>query len=81
MRYAIVYGGLAGAIVIAVIVSGLVFDRPSHFQSVAFGYLVMLIALSMIFFGVKRYRDVEQGGVIRFGTALGVGIAIAIVAG
>lgn len=81
MRYALIYGALSGAIVIAVIVAGLAFDLPSHLQSEWFGYLVMLVALSLIFIGVKRYRDVECGGVIRFGRAFALGLGIATVAG
>lgn len=45
----------------------------------AIGYLNMLIALSMVFVGIKRYRDEVQGGVIRFGTAFLVGLGIAAV--
>jgi hypothetical protein len=81
MRYALIYGAIAGAIVIAVITAGLAFELPNHFQSMWFGYLVMLTALSLIFIGVKRYRDAECGGTIRFGRAFGVGLAIAVVAG
>ena len=36
------------------------------FGTVWFGYLVMLVALTFIFVGVKRYRDVERGGGIKF---------------
>jgi hypothetical protein len=79
MRYALVYGGLAGAIAITIIVATLALDLTGH--SLWFGYLVMLAALTMIFVGVKRYRDVECGGVIRFGRAFGLGLGIAIVAG
>ena len=80
MRYALVYGGIAGAIVISVLVAGLAFDLHSHATSEWFGYLVMLVALSLIFVGIKRYRDVECGGVIRFGRAFGLGLGIAAVA-
>jgi hypothetical protein len=80
MRYALVYGGMAGAIVIGVLVAGLAFDLHSHATSEWFGYLVMLVALSLIFVGVKRYRDVECGGIIRFGRAFGLGLGIAAVA-
>ena len=52
----------------------------NHTSSVWFGYLVMLIALSLIFVGVKRYRDVECGGVIRFWRAFGLGVGTAVVA-
>ncbi|BCW87208.1 hypothetical protein sos41_03350 [Alphaproteobacteria bacterium SO-S41] len=45
------------------------------------GYLIMLIALSTVFVAIKRRRDVELGGVIRFWPALGLGLAISIVAG
>ena len=41
----------------------------------------MLVALSYIFVGVKRYRDIDRGGVIKFLPAFGVGLAIAVVAG
>lgn len=45
------------------------------------GYLIMIISLSLIFFGVKNYRDEEQGGVINFGKAFLVGLGIAVMAG
>lgn len=80
MKYALIYGAIAGAIVIGVLVAGLAFDLHSHATSEWFGYLVMLIALSLIFVGVKRYRDVECGGIIGFGRAFGIGLGIAAVA-
>ena len=80
MRYALVYGGIAGAIVIGVLVGSFMLDLPNHTSSMWFGYLIMLVALSLIFVGVKRYRDVECGGVIRFGRALGLGLGISAVA-
>lgn len=81
MRYALTYGGIAGLIVIGTIVAGLTFaERDGFFTSEYLGYLVMLLALSLIFIGVKRYRDVELGGVIRFLPALKLGLGIAAVA-
>jgi hypothetical protein len=83
MKYALVYGLLSGAVVAGVIVAGLVFmgHDSGVFGTVWFGYLIMLVALTFIFVGVKRYRDVERGGVIKFLPALGLGLAIALVAG
>lgn len=81
MRYVLIYGAIAGSITIAVIASTFVFDLPDHLHSEWFGYLVMLAAMSLIFVGVKRYRDVECGGTIRFVPALMVGLGIAVVAG
>ena len=45
------------------------------------GYIVMLLALSMIFIGTRQYRDRALGGVIRFAPALLVGLGISAVAG
>ena len=82
VRYAIVYGGLSGLIIIAVLVAGLALhSRFSGFASEWFGYLVMLVALTFVFVGVKRFRDVDRGGIIGFGRALAVGLGIAAVAG
>ena len=80
MRYTLVYGGLSGAVAISVLVFSLAFNLPNHSHSLWFGYLVMLVALSLIFVGVKRYRDVECGGVVTFGRAFAIGLGIALVA-
>jgi len=79
-RYALIYGAIAGAIAAAVLTVGIASGSSNHTTSLWFGYLVMLVALSLIFVGVKRYRDVQCGGVIRFGRAFGLGLAIAAVA-
>ncbi len=81
MKYLIIYGGIAGAIAITIISATLALNLPSHSTSIFVGYLVMLVALSLIFVGVKRYRDVECGGVIRFGRAFGLGVGMAVLAG
>jgi hypothetical protein len=44
-------------------------------------YAVMLVALTLVFVGIKQYRDRVLGGVIRFGPALLVGLAISAIAG
>lgn len=83
LRIALVYGAISGLIVIGVMTAGIAMSggEKTAASSQAFGYLIMLIALSMIFFGIKRYRDRDLGGVIKFGPAFGLGLAIAAVAG
>lgn len=81
MKYPLTYGLLSGLVIIATMLTGiLVTDQQNFFSSEWFGYLVMLIALSFIFVGVKRYRDVERGGVIGFKPAFLMGLSIAAVA-
>lgn len=81
-RIILVFGAIAG-LVVAVPMCLLVANAEpgsaatSHFT----GYLIMLLALSLVFFGVKQLRDRELGGVIRFVPALLAGLGISAVAG
>ena len=79
-RLILVYGGIAGTVELALLAltMGLVSDHGN--MGMVLGYLSMLIAMSMVFVGVKRFRDEQQGGVIRFGKAFLVGLGIAGVA-
>ncbi len=79
---AVIYGAIAGLIVIGTMILGFVLGEGGGIlTSQWLGYLVMLIALSLIFFGVKKYRDQELGGVIGFLPAFGTGLLIAAIAG
>ncbi len=81
IRIALIYGAIAGSVVIASMIMGFIAsDNEGAFSSAVFGYLIMLVALTMIFVGVKRYRDRDLGGVIKFGPAFGLGLMIAAVA-
>ncbi len=75
--------GVIGGIVVAIPT----FTIPVQFRhnipdslAMAIGYATMLVALTAVFLGIKHQRDVVQGGVIKFLPALGVGLAISIVA-
>jgi hypothetical protein len=82
MKYALTYGGIAGAITVSLVSAMIGLDLTGHDDTAMWvTYLIMLIALSLIFVGVKRYRDVECGGVIRFGRAFLLGLGMAAVAG
>lgn len=75
------YGAIAGLVVglplfaITVAMKGQTLE-----YGVVLGYLTMLVALSLVFVAIKRRRDVDLGGVIRFWPALGLGVAISAVA-
>jgi len=78
------YGTVAGLIVgVPMTLFALAFAKNGHepfAHGMLFGYLTMLIALSAVFVAVKRYRDNELGGVIRFWPAFGLGLGISFVA-
>ena len=80
-RFVLIYGILAGVISILLILISFTFGDESSCGSIWLGYLIMLAALSLIFAGIKRYRDIELGGVIRFWVATGMGLGIAMVSG
>lgn len=79
------YGAISGAIVIAVLVAGIALSDAQGdghlFSSEVFGYLVMIVALSMIFLAIRDYRNKKLGGVIKFLPALGLGLLVAAIAG
>jgi hypothetical protein len=43
------------------------------------GYASMVIALSMIFFGIKSYRDKRAGGTIKFWKGVQIGLLITLI--
>jgi hypothetical protein len=82
-RIILVFGSISGLIVAALMVGSIALSGPEHSGSGAMfvGYLFMLVALSFIFVAVKRHRDVNLGGTIRFWPALAIGLGITLVAG
>lgn len=81
LRHSLIYGGLSATVLAAFIaVIGTLHEKVAFVSTLTFGYSVMLVAMSFVFVGVKRYRDVEGGGVIKFGRALGLGLLIALIA-
>jgi hypothetical protein len=83
LRSVLSYGVVAGLIVgvplfgLTVVLHG----HPPTSYGAVIGYTIMLIALSTIFVAIKRRRDVDLGGVIKFWPALGLGLGISLVAG
>lgn len=82
-KVTLIFGLLAGVIVsvFMVIIMGLCENGKISFDNSDFiGYGSMVIALSMIFFGIKSYRDNYLNGAIKFGKGLQVGMLITLVA-
>ncbi len=78
LSFGVAAGLLAGVPLFAL----LILNRgapPKH--GMLIGYTIMLVALSLVFVAIKRRRDDELGGVIRFWPAFALGLAISLVAG
>ena len=82
-RKILIYGVLAG-LVVGSVLSALMVSMGDHApseSSMLIGYLTMLVGLSAVFIGIKRHRDLDLGGVIRFWPAFGMGLAMSVIAG
>ncbi|HEU5290029.1 MAG TPA: DUF4199 domain-containing protein [Cyclobacteriaceae bacterium] len=79
----LIYGLIAGSIVAAV----MFITMPMYQNGVlnldngeTIGYTTMVIALSLVFFGIKSFRDNHSNGAISFGKGFKVGILITLIA-
>ena len=74
--------GLIIALILILVVSILYFAFSPQFLmdlGEVFGYATMVIAMLLVYFGIKRYRDKELNGKISFGQAFGMGVYIAVI--
>jgi hypothetical protein len=82
-KIVLVYGLIAGAIVGGMMLITMPLYEKGTLDiknGEIVGYTTMVVALSLIFFGVKSFRDQYAKGVITFGKGLRVGILITVVA-
>lgn len=81
----IIYGVIAGIIVSVLMLAAV--NYLSHCNgnvdydiSILTGYASMLLAFSLVFVGIRNYRDKYNEGVISFGKAFKTGIMIVLIA-
>lgn len=86
MKNNILIHGLIAGIIVSVLMLASV-NYYSHCEgnvdmgtSMLIGYGSMLLAFSLVFVGIKNYRDKYNGGVISFGKAFKIGILIVLLA-
>ena len=81
-RIILICGLIAGLIVSSTMVYSMILCyRSNKFEgNMLLGYASMLIAFSMIFVGIRSYRNKYNLGVISFGKAFRIGLFIALVA-
>jgi hypothetical protein len=81
----IIYGLIAGIIVSVLMVVSInyishVDGKVDYDSSLLIGYASMLIAFSLVYVGIRNYRDKYNGGVISFGKAFKIGIMMVLIA-
>src|SRR6185295_10926631 len=81
----IIYGIIAGIVVSVLMLLSV--NYMSHCEgsidydtSMLIGYASMLVAFSLVFVGIRNYRDKSNGGIISFGKAFKIGIIIVLIA-
>jgi hypothetical protein len=82
-KVVLTFGLIAGLIVTALMLASmpLMGNGTISFENgELLGYTSMIIALSMIYFGMKSFRDNHNNGVLSFGKGFQVGILIAAIA-
>lgn len=84
-RNIIIHGLIAGTVVSATMLYSM--NYLSHCEgnvdyntSMLIGYASMLIAFSLVFVGIRNYRDKYSEGIISFGKAFKTGILIVLIA-
>lgn len=76
------YGGISGLILGSLFAISFMFldaENPDYSLGEVIGYTTMVLSLSVVFFGIRNYRDEGLGGTITFGKALITGLGISAV--
>ena len=79
LKYGLITGLVVGGI--NFVMFTMTGDNHDFENGMIIGYATMLVALSAVFVGIKRHRDRELGGVIRFWPAFGMGLAMSVIGG
>ncbi|MFN8248166.1 MAG: DUF4199 domain-containing protein [Ferruginibacter sp.] len=77
-----VSGLISGLIVSSLMAISIVrcYNGANYEGSMLIGYASMLAAFSLIFVGIRNYRDKYNNGIISFGKAFKIGLFIALIA-
>lgn len=80
----LVFGLISGTIIAVLVWLMIAIDSGGEFVSLDYsqfiGYGIMIVALSMIFFGIKSFRDNYNGGKITFWKGVQIGLLITAMA-
>lgn len=79
-KYVLIYGLIMGSIlcVNALYQANLCYNDPDYRSNDVLGYSTLIVIFSLIFFGIRNYRNKQLNGVITFGKAFRMGAIIAL---
>ena len=80
-KIVIVCGLIAGLIVttMMVITTAMCYSSGNFEGSMLLGYTTMIVAFSLVFVGIKNFRDKYNDGLISFGKAFKIGLFITLI--
>lgn len=79
LKYVLKYSLISCGVLVVINLASLLMGRPTpdtYAISEVIGYAIIIVSLSVMFFGIRRYRDRELDGKITFWKAFGFGMAI-----
>jgi hypothetical protein len=84
MKKNVIVFGLIAGIMVSIwlgVAVWMCMNKRAHLDNgMLYGYASMILAFSMVFVGIKNYRDKYNGGVISFGKAFKTGLFITLIA-
>jgi Protein of unknown function (DUF4199) len=81
IKYGLISGVIAGILLSSttMIFKNIGFDKIGFENSMYMGYATMIASMSVIFFGIKAFRDQHNEGTITFLKALLIGLGITLI--
>ena len=81
-KLVIIYGLICGLVVITpmLVLTNTATKSGSFEGAMLLGYATMVLAFSLVFVGIRNYRNKYNDGIIGFGKAFKVGILIVLIA-
>ena len=81
MQKTIIKYGLISGIIAAILLSASTYliEKYGFEHSMYVGYATMMVSMSVIYFGIKAYRDEHNNGQITFGKGILIGLAIVLI--
>ena len=78
IKYGLISGAIAatGILLVTLVLKSYGFEKVGFEKSAYFGYTLIILAMAVIFFGIRAYRDNENDGKVTFTQGLLVGLGI-----